>query len=434
MDCDICCHSYNKTVRREIKCNYCQERCCVSCHQTYLLDSVHEAHCMFCKKIWSKEFMNEQFSAKFLMKDYREKREIIYFKQEETFFTDLLLMAEHQKKLNQNIQKVNDTKSKIKENDEKEDQLVLHQRRIHRQLQQEMNQLLKEQVELRNSNIKQEKINVIMKCTNEPCKGFLNSKFYCGLCQSQVCRHCHRIEQDEKHSCHPDDVATIKELQRSTKPCPKCHTRIFKTDGCDQMFCVQCHTPFSWRTGLEETGVIHNPHYFEALRAGQIHHQRHQIHQGACGVMRDQREINMILRKAFSSRSEQEAKTIRNEFFHYYQQFVHHRAITLNRLNRIEDRTHERIQFLIGKIDEKKFKQRLYVHHQTTLRKIEEQQIIDTYVSTGEDLFRLLSDSNAWVSLEQLRTLTLLSYTALIDIDHKYQHKGIIKPTDIQLY
>ena len=36
--------------------------------------------------------------------------------------------------------------------------------------------------------------------------------------------------------------------------------------NCDQMWCIQCKTAFSWRTGKVETGVVHNPHYWEYMR------------------------------------------------------------------------------------------------------------------------------------------------------------------------
>jgi hypothetical protein len=36
--------------------------------------------------------------------------------------------------------------------------------------------------------------------------------------------------------------------------------------NCNQMYCVDCHTAWDWKTGRIEVGVIHNPHYYDFLR------------------------------------------------------------------------------------------------------------------------------------------------------------------------
>ena len=111
----------------------------------------------------------------------------------------------------------------------------------------------------------------IMKCPEAACEGFLSQQYKCGLCDARVCSHCHIVKTDEDHVCDPALVATITEIRKEAKPCPKCASLISKIDGCDQIWCTQCHTAFSWNTGLVETGVVHNPHYFQYMReTGQV--------------------------------------------------------------------------------------------------------------------------------------------------------------------
>ena len=129
-------------------------------------------------------------------------------------------------------------------------------------------------------------------CNTLQCRGFVTKKNpACACCLHSTCHRCHQtitIAQqatdisDEMsgdapaptgHVCTEDNVATVQELRRNTKQCPECCVYISKVDGCDQMFCVSCHTAFSWNTGLRIDGPIHNPHYFEVrARLGNVAH------------------------------------------------------------------------------------------------------------------------------------------------------------------
>ena len=100
-------------------------------------------------------------------------------------------------------------------------------------------------------------------CPLTTCKGFLNEDFKCGLCSAIVCNKCYIIKdgtQKGDHECEPDMIETFNAIKKEAKPCPTCGEFISKINGCDQMFCTSCGTAFSWKTGLVEKGIIHNPH------------------------------------------------------------------------------------------------------------------------------------------------------------------------------
>jgi hypothetical protein len=113
-----------------------------------------------------------------------------------------------------------------------------------------------------------EKDKVLFNCPKGDCRGFVTTKEHkCGVCDIEVCKKCSVFIEDEvQHQCKKEDIETAKMLQRETKPCPECHILIYKIEGCDQMWCVHCKTPFSWRTGQKVFERIHNPHYYEWQR------------------------------------------------------------------------------------------------------------------------------------------------------------------------
>jgi hypothetical protein len=115
-----------------------------------------------------------------------------------------------------------------------------------------------------------ERAKFIMKCPDSECRGFLSTAYKCGTCQQWACPDCliiKGIDKDAEHTCDPGQKESVAMIIKESRPCPKCGERISKIDGCDQMFCVECHTAFSWQTGAVVNGVIHNPHYYEYLRS-----------------------------------------------------------------------------------------------------------------------------------------------------------------------
>lgn len=110
------------------------------------------------------------------------------------------------------------------------------------------------------------KNNKICKCINVECKGYIMSENYmCGMCNIKICNKCHCL-LTTCHLCNENDIKSINLIEEDTKPCPTCTVRIYKYEGCDQAYCTQCKTAFSYNTGKIEKGRIHNPHYYEELK------------------------------------------------------------------------------------------------------------------------------------------------------------------------
>jgi len=110
----------------------------------------------------------------------------------------------------------------------------------------------------------------IMPCPADNCRGYLSSQYKCELCKLFTCPDCFEVigySKDEPHECKEDNIKSAELIKKETKGCPKCGVRIFKIEGCDQMWCTECKVAFSWNTGkIVVNGNIHNPHYYKYLQ------------------------------------------------------------------------------------------------------------------------------------------------------------------------
>lgn len=259
--CPICCDSYTGYKRKSIKCTHCEFTSCQECLKKYLLSINEEPHCMNdkCNVLWDREFLYNNFTKTFLTCDYKKHRENILIEREKSLLMATMPYVEREKQreiLEENIRNKHIQIQELRD-------LINN---IQIEIVEERNEFY---INYDNINLQKVKFNYIKNCPNNNCNGFIDEDFICKLCNAKICKHCHEILEnieEKEHECDPNILENVKTIKKETKPCPSCNALIYKIDGCDQMYCTECNTAFSWRTGLIVKGVIHNPHYYEYLR------------------------------------------------------------------------------------------------------------------------------------------------------------------------
>lgn len=256
--CPICCAEFNKALRSVVTCNIssCSFTCCKECVRTYLTGVTADPHCMNCRNKWSLEFTKNALNAAFMDKDYKAHRRVILADREIAKTQEYYEGALRYGKKTEGDQKIAEIRREIAANDEKN-------RMLYRQID-EIRQTMDSKQQTAEAARK-----FVMQCQNNGCRGMLTTQYKCDLCTKFTCTKCFVCIAEgtkEEHQCKPEDVATVEELRKNTRPCPSCGARISKIDGCDQMWCIECKTAFSWSKGTVETGTVHNPHYYQWMR------------------------------------------------------------------------------------------------------------------------------------------------------------------------
>jgi hypothetical protein len=298
-NCDVCCEKFNKINHKKVECPFCDLQSCRACSQRYLLSISDDPHCMGCKNMWNREFVDTFCTKHFRNTELRRHREIILFEREKARMPETQPEVERIRAMRKMHFIINSQRKKLIELHQKYGIYVPVTTNIPipeeiLQLREDMEESYRELERLRHGGeivIGKPPKKFVRKCPMEECKGFMNEDWFCGLCDGHFCEHCNE-KIGENHTCDPDAVKTMKLLNKDTKPCPKCGTMIQKLSGCAQMWCPDCHTAFDWRTGEIEKGRIHNPHYMEFKR-GRISSREHgDIPCGGIPSFRELRQIN----------------------------------------------------------------------------------------------------------------------------------------------
>jgi hypothetical protein len=277
----------------------------------------------------------------------------------------------------------------------------------------------------------QPKRTFIRACPANTCRGFLSTAWKCGLCDVWVCPDCHEIkgtEKDADHICDMDTLETVKLLTLDTRQCPKCPTMIFKISGCDQMYCTQCHTAFSWRTGQVETGVIHNPHHYEYLRQqapnGVIRRNPGDVR---CGEqILTAHELQAVLTRlrtrtrdtAWNS-TEKDLMAILRVHGH-----IQYDELRKNVVNNREDNEDLRIKYMVNEIDAERFKVLLQQREKKNEKKNEIHMVLTTYLEVVKDHMNstrtFTTKTQAQQLLESLERIRTYTNTSMVPISKRY--------------
>ena len=259
--CAICCEEFNRSTRAEVACPACPLKACRTCVRHYVSSTPNMPHCMGCKNRWERDFLVDATLKSFVNGAYKDHRKRQLFDLEKARLPETMPAVE-------NYLKVEGLKKELDEAKERKEEMEqLWRDAKHREY--NLRHLI--QVYRRGGNPGQEKRKFMRQCPAEDCRGFLSSAWKCGVCDMWSCPHCLELKgpnKDTAHECNPDSVKSAELMKKETRPCPRCAVPIFKISGCDQMWCTQCHIAFSWKTGQQVNGVIHNPHFYAFQREG----------------------------------------------------------------------------------------------------------------------------------------------------------------------
>ncbi len=268
---------------------------CIECTQEYLLTR-KTLGCMSCNHEWGRSFFNDTFSEKFRTGEYAAAHKKILLDEQIAALPATLPLLEAKKKEDSLRNEITELEKLLREKEreakEMKNQIAVNKDIIKNGVAIGVKKAYMFRCPSLVETVKQVSVPVVDKGdkkkrgkrgvadipvndravhdAREQCRGFIEQESHaCTLCKTAICKKCHVIlpvsadKSVAEHLCKPEDVETANSILKDTKPCPTCSSRIFKTEGCDQMFCTQCQTAFSWKTGKIETGIIHNPHFYE---------------------------------------------------------------------------------------------------------------------------------------------------------------------------
>jgi hypothetical protein len=328
---------------------------------------------MQCKKLLSNTFLTDNLNKSWVQKEYKEYRSKLLADDAISKLSEVMDLAVKYKdwlEADTEHKKLMDTLAVLEEK--------TRQQRIKCNYAYDRQMRLKDRYDnetehdcLDDDTIKESK-KYIMPCPASDCRGYLSRQYECGLCHLFTCKQCHAIigpTKDTWHECIEEQRLSTQLIQKETKPCPSCGTRIFKISGCDQMWCpgsegvdgTICNTAFSYSTGLKSTGPVHNPHFYEYARLINVVQPDTQDAQHPCpeAII----AVHTFVDRLHILIPHPHNKLLREKLLAYHRLAVHIHAVEIDGIHKKLEKCnnkHPRVLFVLQKINKEELTKILY--------------------------------------------------------------------------
>jgi hypothetical protein len=366
MECQICATELNASVRARVPCFACPLVVCKTCVREYLKTSTALPKCMGCGAAFQLNYLVTHLNRSWVNDGLKPVMKETLVAAELAKMPATLPFAEAELERRRLAKMNRDYQARI-------DKLQAQMTRYTNAMVANRYRMRGEAVPARYLNdlvrddnggaaVREDtKKKFIMACPNGGCKGFLSTAYKCALCEKFTCPDCLVVLGDD-HACVESDKLSAELIKKETRPCPTCGERIFKVNGCDQMFCTavndgtRCATVFDWKTGAVQVGgVVHNPHFYELGRAnGEL---ARNVGDMPCGGLPDIRRLIAVLERL-------DAQQTRHRVFVTYQRLAEHGTMVLDplrgRLRRMGDTRALRVQYLLKDITLDELRDRVF--------------------------------------------------------------------------
>ena len=188
--------------------------------------------------------------------------------------------------------------------------------------------------------------------------------------------------------------------------------------NCDQMWCTQCHTAFSWKTGAIEK-TIHNPHYYEWQRKNgtiqrnpndvecgrELDHNtyeqikniiEHQCHTNLKQIVDKNEKYWCYTSRSYKTRITKEITYVDqiNNVLRMIRSTIHNSHVEINNFQTdyVQRNQDLRIQFMMNEIDEEEFKLIIQRNDKKNKKNTEVAQVIQLSNTALTDIIYRLKD------------------------------------------